>query len=54
MLKDSLAIYYQKKRLQKRARERYQDLPEKEKEQLWKYGYEQYKNYPEDEKSSLL
>ena len=34
MLKDSLAIYYQKKRLQKRARERYQDLPEKEKEQL--------------------
>lgn len=38
----------------KKASQRYQDLPEKEKEQLWKYGYEQYKNYPEDEKSSLL
>ena len=43
------ARYYQKnkERLQKKARERYQDLPEEEKNKKQEYGCEQYKNIQE-------
>ena len=40
---------YKKERLQKKARERYQDLSEKEKNKKQQYGCKRYKNLPEDE-----
>ena len=50
------AKYYQenKERLQKKARERYQDLSKEEKEKKRQYGCERYKNLSEDEKNKLV
>ena len=47
--------YYQetKGRLQNKTRERYQNLPEEEKEKAINGG-ERYQNLPEDEKQRLL
>ena len=44
------AGYYQKnkKRLQKKARERYQNFSEDEKNKKPKYGHEQYRNFSEE------
>ena len=49
--KYSSAKYYQnnKERLQKKARERYQNISKEEKEKKRQYGRERYKNLPEDE-----
>ena len=48
----NLAKYYQenKERLQKKARERYQNVSKEEKEKKRQYGREHYKNLSEDEK----
>ena len=43
-----------KERLQKKARERYQNLSKEEKEKKWPYGRECYKNLSEDEKQKLI
>ena len=53
MSNGSLARYYQnnKEVLQKKGRERYQDLSEKEKNKKQKYGCEQFKNLPQHEKT---
>ena len=53
MSKNLSAKYYQenKERLQKKARERYQNLSKEEKEKKQQYGRERYKNLSEDEKS---
>ena len=50
------AKYYQVniERLQKKARERYQNLSKEGKEKKRQYGRERYKNPSEDEKQSLL
>ena len=55
MSKNSSAKYYQgnKKRLQKKARERHQNLSKVEKEKKQQYGFECYKNLSEDEKQKL-
>ena len=52
MSKNLSAKYYQenKERLQKKARERYQNLPKEEKEKMQQYGRERYKNVSEEEK----
>ena len=49
MSKGSSGKYYQKKqeRLRKRARESYQDLPEKKKGKKQENGRERYKIFPE-------
>ena len=50
-----LKEYYQKKKsLLGRARERYQNLFEKEKEEKRQYGRERYKNLLENEKQRLV
>ena len=43
-----------KERLQKKARERYQNLSKEEKEKKQQYGREHYKNLSEDEKNKLV
>ena len=43
-----------KKRLEKKARERYQDLSEKEKNEKRQYGCEWYEKPPDDEKQMLV
>ena len=43
-----------KERLQKKARERYQNLSKEEKEKKQQYGRERYKNFSEDEKNKLV
>ena len=54
MLKNFSAGYYQKikKRLQNRAHERYQDLPEKRKEKKREYGGKRYRNLSDKEKKA--
>ena len=42
-----------KKRLQKKARERFQNISEEEKKKP-EYGLERYKNHSEDEKQNLV
>ena len=56
MSKNLSAKYYQenKERLQKKARERYQNLSKEEKEKKQQYGRERYKNLSEDEKNKLV
>ena len=43
--------YYQKnkERLRKKARERYQNISNKEKSKRWKYGHERNRNLSEEE-----
>ena len=55
MSKNLSAKYYQenKERLQKKARERYQNLSKEEKEKKRQYGRERYKSLPENEKQKL-
>ena len=55
MSKTLSAKYYQenKEKLQKKARERYQNLSKEEKEKKPQYG-ECYKNLSEDEKQKLV
>ena len=55
MSKNLSAKYYQenKERLQKKPRERYQNLSKEEKEKKRQYGRERYKNLSEDEKQKL-
>ena len=50
------AKYYQenKERLQKKAREKYQNPSKEEKEKRQQYGRESYKNISEDEKQKLV
>ena len=50
------AKYYQenKEKLQKKARERYQNLSREEKERKQRYGRDHYKNLSEDEKRKLV
>ena len=50
------AKYYQenKEQQQKRARERYQNLPKEENEKKRQYGRERHKNLLEDEKNKLV
>ena len=52
---NSSAEYYQnnKKRLPRKACERYENLYQKEKHKKWQYCHEQYKNLPEDEKKAF-
>ena len=56
MSKTLSSKYFQenKERLQKEARERYQNLSKKEKEKKRQYSRERYKNLSEDEKKGLL
>ena len=56
MFKNLSAKYYQenKERLQKKAREGYQNLSKEEKEKKQQYGRELYKNLSEDEKQKLV
>ena len=56
MSKKLPAKYYQenKKRLQKKICERYQNLSKEETEKKWQYGREHYKNLSEDEKNKLV
>ena len=56
MSKNLSAKYYQenKERLQKKARERYQNLSKEEKEKKRHYGCGRYKNLSEDEKQKLV
>ena len=56
MSKTLSAKYYQenKEKLQKKARERYQNLSKEEKEKKPQYGRECYKNLSEDEKQKLV
>ena len=56
MSKNLSAKYYQenKERLQKKARERYQNLSKEEKEIKQPYGRKRYKNLSENEKSKLV
>ena len=50
------AKYYQenKERLQKKHRERYQNVSKEEKEKKQQYGRERYKNLSKDEKQKLV
>ena len=52
MSKNLLTKYYRenKERLQKRARQRYQNLSKEKKEEKGQYGPERYKNLSEEEK----
>ena len=52
MFKNFSAGYYQKikERLQERAHERYQGLPEKKKEKKREYGRKRYRNLSDKEK----
>ena len=52
MSKNLSAKYYQenKERLQKKARERYQNLSKEEKEKKRQHGRERYQNLSEEEK----
>ena len=54
--KNLSAKYHQenKEQLQKKACERYQNLPKEEKEKKRQYGREGYKNLSEDEKHKLV
>ena len=54
--KNLSAKYYQenKKRLQKKACERYQNRYNEKKEEKQQYGRERYKNLSEDEKQKLV
>ena len=56
MSKNLSAKYYQEneERLQKKARERYENLSKEEKEKKQQYGREHYKNLAEDEKKKWL
>ena len=56
MYKNLSAKHYQEniERLQKRARERYQNLSKEEKEKKRQYGRERSKNLSEDEKNKLV
>ena len=56
MPKDLSARYYQgsETRLQKRARERYQNLSKEDKEKKQQYGRESYKKFSADGKSKLV
>ena len=56
MSKNLSAKYYQenKGRLQKKARERYQNLSKEKKEKKRHYGRERYKNLSEDKKINWL
>ena len=56
MSKNLSAKYYQenKERLQKKARERCQNLSKEEKEKKQQYGRERYKNLSEDEKNKQV
>ena len=56
MSKNLSPKYYQEnnERLQKKARERYQNLSKKEKDKKQQYGRERYKNLSEDEKQKLV
>ena len=56
MSKNLSANYYQenKERLQKKARERYQNLSKEGTEKKRQYGRERYKNLSEDEKQMLV
>ena len=56
MSKDSSARYYpkNKEKIQKRSREKYWSLSEKEKNKKWQYDGQQYKNLSENEKQRLL
>ena len=56
MSKNLSAKYYQenKERLQKKARERYQNLSKKEKEKKQQYGCERNKNHSKNEKQKLV
>ena len=56
MGKNLSAKYYQenKERLQKKARERYQNLSKEEKETNRQYVCERYKNLSEDEKNKRV
>ena len=56
MSKNLSAKYYQEneERLQKKARERYENLSKEEKEKKQQYGREHYKNLAEDEKKWLI
>ena len=55
MSKTLSAKYYQeiKERLQKKARERYQNLSKEEKEKMRRYSRKRYKNLSEDEKQKF-
>ena len=53
MPNDSSATYYQIK-IQKKSRERYQNLSEGEKYKKQEYGRKRYKNLSEDEKQRLV
>ena len=52
MYENLSAKYYQenKERLQKKARERYQNLSKEKKEKKRRYGHKRYNNLSEDEK----
>ena len=56
MSKSLWAKYYQenKERLQKIARERYQNLSKEEKEKKQQYGYGRFKNLSQNENKSFL
>ena len=56
MSKNLSAKYCQEnqERLQKKARERFQNLPKKEKVKKQQYGRERYKNLSEDLKQKLV
>lgn len=56
MPKESSARYCQKnwEKIQERARKRYQDHTEDEKEILQKHVHLQYKNFPEDGKQRFI
>ena len=56
MAKNLSAKYYQenKERLQKKARERYQNLSKEDKEKKQQYGCERYKTLSEEEKQKLV
>ena len=56
MSKNLSVKHYQenKERLQKKAREIYQNLSKEEKEKKLQYGRERYKNLSEDEKNKLV
>ena len=56
MFKNLSSKYYQenKERLQKKACERYQNLPKEEKEKMRRYGRERYKNLSKMKKINWL
>ena len=56
MSKTLSAKYYQenKERLQKKAREVYQNLSKDEKEKKWEYGCERFKNLSENEQLKFV